>query len=379
LEKKKICLVTSGHPPFDDRIFWKFGNSIKNAGYDVSIICSTQSIIKEVNGINIIGFDSSVLTPKMKINQFVNLIDSVKPDLLICEEMLPAFAAINIRKRNKHIKVFLDITEWYPENVALKLNGLKRWIKYFQLLLPYIFILNKVDHLILGEITKLKRYNFLAPFKQKTIIGYYPVLKFFNYKQPDITKENIVFGYAGVITFERGIINFFNALYSLADKYPQKSFTFLLFGKFTYAEEEMALKQIISNQNKIKIEFEDWTSYDKMSSVIEKMDICFDLRRRNFIYRNSLPIKIFEYMACGKPFIFSGIKPIRDELDIKQYGLLVNPDNDDEIFNAIEKYLHDPALAERHSENSRMLIEKEKNWKIESVKLIELINKFLTK
>jgi len=23
LENKKICLITSGHPPFDDRIFWK--------------------------------------------------------------------------------------------------------------------------------------------------------------------------------------------------------------------------------------------------------------------------------------------------------------------------------------------------------------------
>ncbi len=94
MEKKKICLVTSGHPPFDDRLFWKFGNSIINVGYDVSIICSTQNIIKVVDGINILGFDSSALTPKEKINQFVNLIDSVKPDLLICEEMLPAFAAI---------------------------------------------------------------------------------------------------------------------------------------------------------------------------------------------------------------------------------------------------------------------------------------------
>lgn len=377
MNKKKICILTSGHPPFDERIFWKCGNSIKNAGYDVSIICSTQNIIKEVDGINIIGFDSSVLTPKRKINHFKSLIDSVNPDLIICEEMLPVFAAINIRKRNNHIKVVLDITEWYPENVALKLNGLKKWIKYFQLLLPYIFILNKVDHLILGEITKLKRYNFLAPFKQKTIIGYYPVLKYFNYKQPDLTKDNIVFGYAGVITFERGIINFFNALYSLADKYPQKSFTFLLFGKFTYPEEEKKIKQILSNQNKIKIEFVEWKSYDKMSSIIEKMDICFDLRKRNFIYSNSLPIKIFEYMACGKPFIYSDIVPIKRELEYEKFGLLVNPENEIEIINAIEKYLGNPEIAVQHSLNARKLIEEKKNWKNESEKLITLLNNLL--
>lgn len=377
MEKKKICLVTSGHPPFDDRIFWKFGNSIKDAGYAVSIICSTQSIIKVVDGINIIGFDSSMLTPKEKINHFLTLIDSVNPDLLICEEMLPAFAAINIRKRNKRIKVLLDITEWYPENVALKLNGLKRWFKYIQLLLSYIFILNKVDHLTIGEITKLKRYNFLAPFKQKTIIGYYPVLRYFNYKQPELTKNNIVFGYAGVITFERGIINLFNALYSLADKYPQKIFTLLLFGKFTYPEEEKEFKQIVSNQNKIKIEFEDWTSYDKMSPVIEKMDICFDLRKRNFIYSNSLPIKIFEYMICGKPFIFSDIAPIKKELDYNKFGCLVNPENEIEIVNAIGKYLENPEIAAQHSLNARKVIEDEKNWENESKKLITLLNNLL--
>lgn len=32
--------------------------------------------------------------------------------------MIPAFAAINYRNKNKNAKVILDITEWYPENVA---------------------------------------------------------------------------------------------------------------------------------------------------------------------------------------------------------------------------------------------------------------------
>ncbi|MFZ1517910.1 MAG: glycosyltransferase, partial [Ignavibacteriaceae bacterium] len=111
--------------------------------------------------------------------------------------------------------------------------------------------------------------------------------------------------------------------------------------------------------------------------VIERMDICFDLRERNFIYSNSLPIKIFEYMACGKPFIYSDIKPIRDEIDYEKYGSLVNPDNEPEIINAIESYLNNPKLAEEHSLNARRLIEANKNWESESKKLIDLVNKLL--
>jgi glycosyltransferase involved in cell wall biosynthesis len=291
--------------------------------------------------------------------------------------MLPVFAALKFRKQNPNTKIIFDITEWLPENVAFKFNGLKRWIKYFQLLIPYLYILQKVDHLIIGEVSKSKRYDVIASSKPKTIIGYYPILKYFNHKKPDLFKEEIVLGYAGVITFERGIKNLLNVCKSIAGKYSNKKFKLLLFGKFTYQNEEAEFKKRISATNNLDVEFVDWTDYDKMSSVIEKMDICFDLRIRNFIYSNSLPIKIFEYMACGKPFIYSDIKPIRDEIDFEKYGFLVNPKDETEIVNAIEAYINKPELAIQHSNNARKLIEENKNWESESKKLIELVSKLL--
>ena len=254
---------------------------------------------------------------------------------------------------------------------------MKRWIKYFQLLIPYFYVLQKVDHLIIGEVSKKKRYDLLARSKPKSVVGYYPVLKYFNYKKPDLSKEEIILGYAGVITFERGINKLLQVSISIADKFPQKKFKLLLFGRFTYQSEEVEFKQKLSPIHNVEVVFVDWTDYDKMSTVIEKMDICFDLRERNFIYSNSLPIKIFEYMACGKPFIYSDIKPIRDEIDYEKYGFLVNPDDESEIINAIESYLSNPKLVEEHSINARKLVEENKNWENESKKLIEMVNKIL--
>jgi len=377
LNKKRICLVTSGHPPFDERIFWKFGQSLSDNGYTVSIICSTEQINKTINGISIKGFDGYSYNKKKKIDSLHDLITASNPDIIICSEMLPVFAALNFKKVKKNTKIILDVTEWFPENVAYKFNGVKRWIKYFQLLIPYLYVLYKVDHLIIGEVSKKKRYKLLARSKPKSVVGYYPVLKYFNYKKPDLSKEEIILGYAGVITFERGINKLLRVSISIADKFPLKKFKLLLFGRFTYQIEENEFKQKISIINNLKVEFVDWTDYDKMSIAIEKMDICFDLRERNFIYSNSLPIKLFEYMACGKPFIYSDIKPIRDEIDYEKYGFLVNPDNESEIINAIESYLNNPKLAEEHSVNARKLIEGSKNWESESKKLIDVINKLL--
>lgn len=377
MSKKRICLVTSGHPPFDERIFWKFGASLNEAGFSVSIICSTQEINEVVDEISVTGFDGVSFPKKNKIEIFYSLINQFNPDLIICSEMLPVFAALKFRKLNPSTKIVLDITEWFPENVAFKFTGLKRWIKYFQLLIPYRYVLLKVDQIIIGEISKKKRYDFLAKSKSKTIIGYYPILKYFDYKVPDLSKEEIIFGYAGVITFERGIQNLLNVCKSIAEKYSKKKFKLLLFGRFTYQNEEAEFKEKISEIKNLTVEFFDWTDYNKMSSVIERMDICFDLRIRNFIYSNSLPIKIFEYMACGKPFIYSDIKPIRDEMDYQKFGFLVNPDNEIEIVSAIESYLNNPELAIQHSMNARKLIEENKNWGSESKKLIEIVNKLL--
>jgi len=370
-------LVTSGHPPFDERIFWKLGASFTEAGFSVSIICSTQEINNVVDGISVTGFDGVSFQKKKKIETLYSLINQVNPDLIICSEMLPVFAALNFKKRNPSTKVILDITEWFPENVAFKFAGLKRWFIYFQLLLPYLYILQKVDHLIIGEVSKKTRYDFLASSKPKTIIGYYPIIKYFNYSEPDLSKEEIILGYAGVITFERGIQNLFSACKSIAEKYSKKKIKLLLFGKFTYQNEEAEFKNKISTTNNLEVEFVDWIDYDKISSVVERMDICFDLRIRNFIYSNSLPIKIFEYMACGKPFIYSDVKPIRDEIEYEKFGFLVNPDNESEIIKAIENYLLNPELANQHSINSRKLIEENKNWESESKKLIEMVNKLL--
>jgi glycosyltransferase involved in cell wall biosynthesis len=378
LKNKRICLLTSGHPLYDERIFWKFAKSLQVHGFDVFIICSTQNINTVVDQVYLFGFDGLSLTKKKKIEEFSSLLIKLNPDLIICSEMLPVFAAHRFKKINPKAKIIIDITEWFPENVAFKFKCINRWIKYFQLLLPYIYILQKVDHIIIGEQSKKHRYDIIAPGKPKTIIGYYPIIRYFNFIKPDLAKEEIILGYSGVITNERGIINLLRIADKLSEKYLNKKFRLLIFGKFTYQKEEEEFHHLLNKYKSIEVEFADWTDYDKMSTNIERMDICFDLRKRNFIYSNSLPIKIFEYMACGKPFIYSDIKPIREEINIDDHGYLVNPENDSEVIEAIENYLNNPNLAHRHSENSRKLIEDKKNWETESKKLIDLVNALLS-
>ncbi len=373
---KKIALLTSGHPPFDERIYWKFAHSLAENNYSVAIICSTQKIDIKDKDIAVKGFEGDKTGRPEKIRKFQLYLEEFAPDLIICCEPLTILPAHRYKKNfNNACKIVSDITEWYPENVALKYRGIKRIAAYIFLFKLNILMTNMADALIIGETGKKKRYDLTAPFKPKIIIGYYPVLKYFDYNPPQLTGKNIVLCYAGLISFERGILILLDTGERLAQKHPGLFVKIKLAGKFQSQEEERIFDEKVKLFKNITVEKAGWTKYPKISEIISDADVCFDLRRRNFIYKNSLPIKIFEYMACGKPFIFSHIEPIKKELGNINCGFLVDPNDIDAIVSKIESYLSDKELFLSHSKNGRMLIETGKNWEEESKKLIELADK----
>lgn len=111
--KKKVSIVTSGHPYFDERIFYKFARSLNKNGYEVSIICSTveSEIDLVIDNIHIIGFNGSNLKKSEKVSKFETYLKNLRPDVMICCEPLPILAANKIRRRRKDVRIIYDVTE----------------------------------------------------------------------------------------------------------------------------------------------------------------------------------------------------------------------------------------------------------------------------
>lgn len=373
-----IVIVTSGHPPLDERIFYKFACSLKKHKYNVTIICSNLEINDEKNGIVLSGFDGNVLTKSAKINRLKEYISLCEPDVIICCEPLTIISAYKYKKTcSRTVSVISDITEWYPENVALKLRGLKRIMTYIQLFLFNIYSSNLADSLIVGEPGKKKRYDIIAPFKKKIILGYYPVLEFFHSIPKTHNSDFITLGYAGVLSFERGILTLLETADLVAKKHPEKNFRLKIAGRFQYKHEEEIFQKKASDLRHLKIELCDWVEYPNLGGLISDMDICFDLRKKTFIYRNSLPIKIFEYMASAKPVIYSDIRPIRQELPVKKFGFLIDPEDKNEIISKIENYLDNRTLLEEHGAAARKMSEEKYNWNTLEPVLIKFIEQHL--
>jgi len=89
-------------------------------------------------------------------------------------------------------------------------------------------------------------------------------------------------------------------------------------------------------------------------------------------YRDSLPVKMFEYMSAGLPVIASDFPLWREIINDNECGLLVDPENPQAIADAIDTLVNNPETARRMGENGARAVREKYNWGIEEKKLLAL-------
>jgi len=83
------------------------------------------------------------------------------------------------------------------------------------------------------------------------------------------------------------------------------------------------------------------------------------------------PIKLFEYMAMGKPIVASNLDQIGRVLNHGETAWLVAPGDADALMNGLLHVLRDPELGHRLGKNARVEAETRYTWKEHSRKIIE--------
>ncbi len=367
MKKHKVCHITTVHPRYDVRIFEKECSGLAKAGFEVHLIVADGKGNEVKNGV----IFHDIGKPSGRINRMIKYPKlALKKALEIDAELYhfhdPELIKTGIALHNKSKKVIYDIHEDLPRQILQK-NYIPEFIRKS---LSYIVENweNKNAKLLDGLVTATDFIkNRFDQINHSTItIKNYPITEAF-FISTQKTKESSVC-YIGGISQDRGIIYILDAL-------SNAPYKFHLAGKFQPSE----FKDIVFNHyNSNLIEYHGILDRKGIAKLLAGTSIGIVTLLPTGQIKESLPVKMFEYMAAGIPVIASDFPLWKEIVEGNNAGICVDPQNPDEIAKAINKIINNPELAETMGQNGRKLVETNLNWATQEKKLIEFYNKLLS-
>lgn len=361
-----VCHVTVLHNRYDGRIFRKECNSLVKAGVDVTLIVNDELTDEVINNIKIVslrekknGLLKRILFLHKKVVSLV-----IQSGAKICHLHDPELLLLATTLKRNGIKVIFDSHEFYTIQIMYK-EYLPRWCSTFVSIAydryqRYVF--DKIDAVILP--CTLRGSNPFEKCKAQTVVvSNYPLLE---EQEHVVVKEKLenTICYAGGITKLRGIENMVEGAYKSNAK-------LLLAGAY----DDNVLKKEI--ENKEAYQCVEYLGYLQRKDVYElyassRAGLALLQNTAQYSEIDTLPTKVFEYMQMGLPVILS--KTNYSERCLKEYkfGIAVNPDDLEEIAEAIQMVLDSEELQKEMEQYGKKAIAEKFNWSVEEKKLIEL-------
>lgn len=380
----KVCMITTDHSPFDDRIFYKEALSLKNAGYEVSVIGRTSSNLhKSVHGIEVIGLKKGKGIKSNPIHWRVLAKESSRVDASVyhCHEPESFLVALYLRLF-KGKKIVYDVHEYYEDVVELVGLPLKTFLVFMLYVVEPLFC-RYTSAIITADEGIAQRYrkysDNVAP------IFNFPTTEIFNHSDDDYEgiKEkyanNFLVIYVGGLSEERGILDAIKAVHRASAEHPR--IKLLLIGSFMSKDfEETCVQYVRLNELQDNVEFLGYMPHDDVPKYIKASDVGIALFHptKRFM-KTSYPIKLFEYMICGKPVIVSDFPAMKKVVDDAKCGMFVDPTNIDEISRTVLYAAGHLEDLEAMGDRGKKAIKEKYNWRTMEKLLLDVYKKICPK
>lgn len=359
---KKICHFTSVHEPLDDRIFLKECISLKKEGYDVYIVAKGDSFEKD--GIKIVGigeqsggrikrfFVYSRKAYKMAKSLNCDLYHFHDPELLPYGLKFKKLGKTVIFDSHENVPAQIQDKEWIPERFRETISNLYK--KYETL------VAKKIDAVIVS--TPYIAGQFKERARKIEIIKNYPRIDDIIFHDVDFNQKEDIACYAGGINEARGERIMIEATDGIDAK-------LILAGPKENTD--------YPGLNIAHVEYTGVLDRKEVNELYGKavLGLVLLLPKKNYI--DSLPIKMFEYMAAGIPFVASDFPLWKEIVEKTQAGICVDINNIKEIKATIKNLLENREKAREMGKRGREAVTKYYNWNNEAKKLAALYRDLL--
>jgi len=364
----KVCHVTSMHRPFDTRIFVKECGSLKKK-YEVYLVASNiESQIKD--GIHIVGvkMPEGGLKKKLTTKPIIRAAAEIDADLYHFHDPELMKAGLIFKRMGK--KVIFD----YHENFAEFLLT-KDWLPKL-LRKPASFLFTRAESRILSKYDAIVS---VTPFIVDRLRKYNNnTFQITNYPQFITISDNRKWGKC--ISFVGGIVPQWMH-HTIIDSLNKTDARYKLAGSFA---PESYREELQNKEGWKRVDYAGRIDYAEIFPFLQESSAGVAIRTYddpNVGYKKgSLGVnKFFEYMMAGIPIICSGCEVWKEIIEKYKCGLIVEPDNEDAIAEAINYIIDNPKEAQRMGDNGQMAAKEQFNWATQEAILFEMYSSVLSR
>ncbi|MEO0073309.1 MAG: glycosyltransferase family 4 protein [candidate division WOR-3 bacterium] len=388
-----VCMLTSVHPLTDSRIFHKQAQTLLAAGYRLTLAgpATAQPLPARCSLLSIVqlpipahpGADRRPLSILLRwlVAPLLLLMTVIRSRCQICHIHDPELLPLGLILKTIGYRVIYDVHEDYPQQILSKHylpQFLRRPIAWLVGILELVCS-RLFDHTVCATESIARRF----PQTRASVVRNLPDWSSAQRFRRDASCPSVsgvrrkasftAVHLAGTLTEARGITSLVQAMGILA-KDLSREFRLLLAGRFVPESYGDFLKnlpgwQLVSHIEPVPHE-QVWEIYSTCDAGL----VCSLPLLRHL---ESLPVKLFEFMAAGLPVIVSDFPLFRRIVRSSRCGLCVDPLDPSAIARVLQFLARHPVLCRRLGENGRRAVAERYNWTAEGERLLTVYRKLL--
>lgn len=387
----RVLMVWDGDYPWDIRVEKVCRTLIAN-DHKVDLVCrnSHRRARREVidglnirrvaqlstalpNGLNA-AFTFPIFLSPIWLREMVVAARECRPDLVLVRDLPMAPAAVWLA-RKLGVPSVLDMAECYPEMIRAA------WqfepFRVSNLIVRNPWIADLVERWVLRRVSqvwvmieesgeRLKRMG-VSPAKLR-IVSNTPRVSIFGSARTiedrgPVSPLQIV--YVGLLNPSRGLDIVLRAVALTVSRGGAVRLD--IYGEGKASKHLRALSRSLALEHSVK--FHGWVDSGLVPNIVRSADVGIVPHRQCSHWNNTIPNKLFDYMAAGVPVIVTDVKPAARIVDECDCGLIYASDSAEELASRIEA-LRDLGLRRTLGVNGRQAVEQRYNWEVDEQTLL---------
>jgi len=246
------------------------------------------------------------------------LISENHPALLLVRDLPLGMLALYFGCRYK-IPVVLDMAENYPAALIAYENPVYRSFLFSNAFLPRYyekFVVRNIDAVVVVAQEQVNRLTAMGVQAKKIhLVQNTPTQDFIDNIRPSsqvlkasVTDFKPLVLYVGKIDIHRGIRSLIEAFSLIVKKEPNAGLVLVGDGKERASLEQLACQKGLQKN----VVFSGWVDHSEIPHFIRQSDICCIPHLKSEHTDTTIPNKLFDYMALGKPVLVSNLDPVQN-------------------------------------------------------------------